>query len=196
MCLFPHLTFLRGHQPHWIGAPQVTSSSLGTPEFQIRPRSGALGLGTSAQEFGGGLGVGRTRSGLSGRGTLEARPWCPAASPLQSLHLRGFSSFPGTVRGKRGSESQDPPPASTSWPAACPWNQSSCLDWTEDEAQLPFTELHGALLPPEPVCHQPAGGLGRAGWAHLDAPWVPRGQRPCSSRPHPSFPAAPPGREG
>ena len=190
MCLFPRLTFLRGHQPHWIGAPHVTLSSLGTPEFHIRPHSGALGLRMSAREFGGGLGVGRTRSGLSGRGTLEAHPWCPAASPLQSLHPRRFASFPGTVRGKGGSESQNPPPASASWPAACPWNRSSRLDWTKGEAQLPSTELHGALHPTEPVCHQPAG------WVHLDALWVPRGQRTCSSRPHPSFPAVPPGREG
>ena len=54
--------------PFCVGISRVTLSSLGTPEFQIRPRSGALGLRMSAREFGGGLGLGRTRSGLSGGG--------------------------------------------------------------------------------------------------------------------------------
>lgn len=49
-----------------------------------------------------------------GRETLEAHPWCPAMSPLQSLHPHGFISFPGTMRGKRGRESQNPRPASAS----------------------------------------------------------------------------------
>lgn len=37
-----------------------------------------------------------------GRETLEVHPWCPAASPLQSLHPHEFVSFPGKEGGKEG----------------------------------------------------------------------------------------------